>query len=332
MMFKLLVFLICSSVLISAQEQKPQLTVYTYDSFTAPWGAASKVKEAFEKECNCTLQFVSASSAIGALRKIQLEGRQTKADLILGLDSSTMEMAKKTGLFATHDLNLSRLDLPVAYGDDTFVPYDYSYFALVYNAKRLKKVPHSFDAILSMPKEIKIIIEDPRSATPGMGLLLWVKSRYGDQAGNFWKDLSAHILTITKGWSQAYTLFLKDEADMVLSYTTSPAYHQYEENRTDIKAAIFDAGHYGQIEVAARLKNSKHPKLAKSFLSFLISPEFAQIIPTANWAYPVVPPPKALPKVYDELPKPKRMILMDPKKVEANRKSYIQEWLNALRQ
>ena len=32
-------------------------------------------------------------------------------------------------------------------------------------------------------------------------------------------------MTVTKGWSEAYGLFLEGEADMVLSYTTSPAYH-----------------------------------------------------------------------------------------------------------
>jgi thiamine transport system substrate-binding protein len=311
---------------------KPVLTVYTYDSFTAPWGAAAKVKEVFEKECNCTLHFVSASSAIGALRKIQLEGVQSSADILLGLDTSTMEMAKKTALFAPHDLNLSSVSLPVTYKDETFVPYDYSYFAFVYDRHRLTEVPYSFEALAKLPDRYKIIIQDPRSATPGMGLLLWIKSVYGDKAGSYWHRLSPHILTITKGWSEAYNLFLKGEADMVLSYTTSPAYHQYEENRTDIQAALFDEGHYGQIEVAAMLKRTHHPKLARQFLQFLLSDRFAAIITMTNWSYPVVTPPQGLPEVFQHLPRPKKMLLMDPKEVEDHRKVYIREWLDAIRQ
>jgi len=308
------------------------LTVYTYDSFTAPWGAAAKVKAAFEKEHNATLKFVSASSAIGALRKIQLEGAQTKADILLGLDTSTMEMAKKTGLFVPHDLNLSGISLPVSYSDETFVPYDYSYFAFVYDSDNVKNPPNSFEALADMPKDFKIIIQDPRSATPGMGLLLWIKTVYGDRAGTYWQRLSPHILTITKGWSEAYTLFLKGEADMVLSYTTSPAYHQHEENRTDIKAALFKEGHYGQIEVAAMLKRTKHPELAKAFLDFLLSEKFAEIIPTTNWSYPVRKPASGVPNVFETLPRPKQMLLMDPKQVEAYRKAYLREWLRAIGQ
>ena len=164
-----------------------------------------------------------------------------------------------------HELDTSKLDLPVPYSDDTFVPFDYSYFAFVYNSDRVKNVPDSFEALASMPKDFKIVMQDPRSSTTGLGLLLWVKSVYGDKAGEYWKRLAPYILTITKGWSEAYGLFLKDEADMVLSYTTSPAYHMVEENRTNIKAATFTEGHYGQIEVAAILKSTKQKDLTKVF-------------------------------------------------------------------
>jgi len=319
------------SVTSFASDTKPILTIYTYDSFTASWGAGPKIKKAFEKECNCTLRFVSTSSSIGALRKIQLEGRKTKADILLGLDTSIAQMAKHTGFFIPHKLNTSGLDVPMAYDDDTFVPFDYSYFAFVYDADTLKKVPDSFEALVSMPKEFKIVIQDPRSSTSGLGLLLWIKMIYGDKAGEYWKRLAPHILTITKGWSESYGLFLKGEADMVLSYTTSPAYHIIEDHRTDIKAAAFREGHYGQIEVAAVLKSSEHKALAKEFLSFMLSPEFADIIPTKNWAYPVVKGSKELPKTFKTLIQPSKMLLMDGKIVEAHRKAYINEWLDAIR-
>ena len=319
-------FLLLTLTLFSTE--KPTLTIYTYDAFAASWGPAPKIKKAFEKEHNCTLKFVGISSSIGALRKIQLEVKRTKADVLLGLDTSIAQVAKKTGLFVPHELNTSKLDLPAPYNDNTFAPFDYSFFAFVYNTERLKKVPDSFEALALMPKEFKIVIQDPRSSTAGLGLLLWVKSIYGDKAGEYWERLAPHILTVTKGWSEAYGLFLKGEADMVLSYTTSPAYHIIDENRTDIKAAAFKEGHYGQIEVAAILKSSKHQALAKQFLAFLHTQTFADIIPTANWAYPVVK--SALPKAYETLVYPKEMILMDGKTVQAERKAIINEWLEAI--
>ena len=327
---QLLLLSIFLSITSMASDTKPTLTIYTYDSFTASWGAAPKIKKAFEKLHDCNVKFVGMSSSIGALRKIQLEGKNTKADILLGLDTSIAQTANKTGLFTKHDLNTSKLDLPLAYSDENFVPYDYSYFAFVYDADKLKNPPLSFEQLAAMPKNFKIVIQDPRSSTPGLGLLLWIKEIYKEKAGEYWKRLAPHILTITKGWSEAYGLFLRGEADMVLSYTTSPAYHIIEEKKTNYKTAHFRDGHYGQIEVAAVLKSSKHKELAKKFLAFMHSETFADIIPTANWAYPVVKTKKSLPTAFDTLTIPKEMLLVDGKTVAENRKAIINEWLKAL--
>ena len=313
-----------------ASDIKPILTIYAYDAFTASWGPAPKLKKAFEKEYDCTVKFVGISSSIGALRKIQLEGKNTKADILLGLDTSIAQMANKTGLFAKHDLNTSMLDLPITYSDENFVPFDYSYFAFVYDADKVKDPPLSFEQLAAMPEDFKIVIQDPRSSTSGLGLLLWIKKIYGEKAGEYWKRLAPHILTITKGWSESYGLFLKGEADMVLSYTTSPAYHIIEEKKMNYKSANFKEGHYGQVEVAAILKSSKHKELAKKFLAFMHSETFANIIPTANWAYPVVKTKQGLPKEFGLLNVPSQMFLLDGKVVEANRKTYINEWLSAI--
>lgn len=45
---------------------------------------------------------------------------------------------------------------------------------------------------------------------------------YGDKAPAAWQQLAKKTVTVTKGWSEAYGLFLKGEGDLVLSYTTSP--------------------------------------------------------------------------------------------------------------
>jgi thiamine transport system substrate-binding protein len=327
-LFRYLVVLIFATTLLQAN--KPTLVVYTYDSFTASWGAGPKVKEAFEKECGCNLKFVATPSAIGTLRKIQLEGKNTKADVLLGLDTSSAGIARKTGLFVEHGIDTSNLDLPVKWSDKVFLPYDYGYFAFVYDSNKTKKIPNSFDELVNMPKDFKIIIQDPRSSTPGLGLMLWIKKVYGNKANQYWKKLAPHILTITKGWSEAYGLFLKGEADMVLSYTTSPAYHIIAEKKTNYKTANFKEGHYGQIEVLAILKSSKNKELAKKFLQFTQSETFANIIPTTNWLYPVVKTKKGLPQGFKELKIPAKMLLIDDETLEKNRKTWLNEWLNSI--
>jgi len=326
--FRFWVIFFCLGAFLYAGN-KPVLSIYTYDAFAASWGPAPKIKKIFDKLYNCNLTFIPVDSSIGALRKIQLEGEHTKADILLGLDTSSMQMAKKTGLFMPLKVDTSALILPKKWQDDTFYPFDWGYFAFVYDSKKLKNPPNSFKELANMDKNIQIVIEDPRSSTPGLGLLLWVKSIYKEKAKEYWQKLSPHILTITKGWSEAYDIFLKGEADMVLSYTTSPAYHIIAEKKTNYKYAHFKEGHYMQIEVAAILKSSPHKKLAKKFISFMLSSKFADIIPLTNWMYPVVKSSKPLPKPF--LDKPKKALLIDSKTVYKNKKEYIQEWLNAVK-
>lgn len=75
------------------------LTVYTYSSFTAEWGPGPKIKQAFEKECDCTsIWFLEDGVAI--LNRLRLEGNHSKADLVLGLDDALISEAKQSGLFA----------------------------------------------------------------------------------------------------------------------------------------------------------------------------------------------------------------------------------------
>ena len=78
------------------------LTVYTYDSFTSEWGPGPAIEIAFERECNCDLQFVGLDSSIGILGRVQIEGENSKADIVLGLDTNLTEIARETGLFVPH--------------------------------------------------------------------------------------------------------------------------------------------------------------------------------------------------------------------------------------
>src|SRR4051812_16935225 len=103
------------------------LTIYTYDSFDADYGPGPGLKAGFEKTCGCTLNFVATDSSIGALRRVQLEGAVTPADIVLGLDTSLAGEARATGLFTPHGLTLDKLSLPEPWTDPDFTPVDFGY-------------------------------------------------------------------------------------------------------------------------------------------------------------------------------------------------------------
>ena len=318
--------LLASAATLAAAET-PVLTVYTYDSFVTDWGPGPQVEAAFEATCACDLQLVGAGDGAQLLARVRLEGARTEADVVLGLDTNLTAVAAETGLFAEHGLTPA-LDIPVETADPFFVPYDWGYFAFVGNAD--DALPGSFEELAA--SDATIVIQDPRSSTPGLGLLLWVKAAYGDEAPAMWDALSDNVLTVTKGWSEAYGLFLEGEADMVLSYTTSPAYHLIAEEDASKVAASFEEGHYMQVEVAGKLAATDQPELADQFLAFMVSDAFQSIIPTTNWMYPAVTPEAGLPDGFDTLIQPDVSLLLSPEEASEVRGAALTEWLTALAQ
>lgn len=316
--------LLCAT---AATAQTPELTVYTYDSFVADWGPGPKVEAAFEETCDCDLKLVGVEDGAALLARVRLEGDRSDADIVLGLDTNLIAAAKETGLFAEHSVD-ANYDMPIEWNDPVFVPYDWGYFAFIHEAAN--DAPTSFRELADSDKTI--LIQDPRSSTPGLGLLLWVKAAYGDEAPEIWEGLSDNIVTVTKGWSEAYGLFMEGEADMVLSYTTSPAYHLIAEEDDTKAAAAFDEGHYMQVEVAGKLASTDQPELADQFLQFMVTDAFQSIIPTTNWMYPAVMPDDGLADGFDTLIKPEKSLLLPAEEAAAIREEALTEWQNALSQ
>lgn len=117
---------------------------------------------------------------------------------------------------------------------------------------------------------------------------------------------------------------------MVLSYTTSPAYHLIAEQDDTKAAAPFAEGHYLQVEVAGKLASTDQPELANSFLAFMGTDAFQSVIPTTNWMYPALTPAAGLPDGFDTLIKPEKSLLLSAADALAARDAALTEWQAAL--
>lgn len=117
---------------------------------------------------------------------------------------------------------------------------------------------------------------------------------------------------------------------MVLSYTTSPAYHMVAENTERYKALAFEEGNYLQIEVAGMTTTGVNNPLSAKFLSFMTGPGFQDVIPETNWMFPAGATDKPLNAAFGKLPEVRKTLLFSPNEVAANRKAWVDEWLGAM--
>lgn len=310
-----------------ADGHQPVLTVYAPDYFGSEWGPGPSIEAAFEAQCGCDLQYQTGD----VLPRLLLEGARTDADVVIGLNSDVTKRARDSGLLMPHGLDLSPLTLPIDWVDDTFLPFNYSHTAFIYDNTKLDGFD-SFEALLNAPDDVRVVIQDPRSSISGLALVLWVQAVYGDQSEAAWARLAPKIITVTQGWSEAYGLFTDGEADVVLSFTTSPAYHIIAEEDLTKSAAIFDEGHYFFVELAAKVAGSDQPELADQFMAFILTEEFQTLIPTTNWSFPAALPMDQWPEGFQDLPQPETVLFYSEDEAAALRGQAIEAWRAALSQ
>ena len=117
---------------------------------------------------------------------------------------------------------------------------------------------------------------------------------------------------------------------MVLSYVTSPAYHEIAEKTGRYQALSFPEGHPLQVEVAAALSGSRKLVLARKFLAFIQTSGFQDQIPQGNWMFPAAATSSPLPKEFDALVKPVKTLSIDPALLADKRAAWTAEWLDAM--
>ncbi len=263
-----------------------ELVIYTYDGITSDWGLGPKIFPKFESQCDCKVKIVAKGDVGSIVSQLIFEKNAPKADIALGIDNTFKQIVKKEELLEPHEPpNIDELDESLIENDRRFIPFDWGYLAFVYDSEEIQSPPKNLEELTSSQFSKKIIIEDARTSSPGKVFLYWVAREYGENTRDYLERLKPNLLTVTPGWSEAYNLFLQGEAPMVLSYSTSPAYHLINENTDKYKAAIFPRM-YKQIEYVGIVKNPKNRELAEQFIEFMISEEVQKEIPLGNYMYP----------------------------------------------
>jgi thiamine transport system substrate-binding protein len=268
----------------------PEIVVWTYDSFNSEWGPGPEIGKRFEEASGVRVRWVVHGDAGEMLARFLLEGVDADADVVLGLDQNMAARALGAGLLEAYKPAGADKLFPEIIFDTSYrmIPFDYSYFAVIYDSERIVQPPKSLEELCAPAYERSLILMDPRTSSPGLGFLAWTKAVYGSEWKDYWGRLAPSILTIADGWSSGYGLFTAGEAPLVLSYTTSPGYHVEYEDTERFKAALFDAGHPIQVETASLAAAGKHKESAKKFLDFMLTPAFQETIPLGNWMYPVI--------------------------------------------
>ena len=314
-------------------EEETELTIYTYDSFVSDWGPGPIVIPLFEEKYGVEVKVVSIGSSGDMIARAIAEKDNPQADILLGINDLQMYRAFSNDIlegYEPEDSDILPEDLIM---DDQWrlTPFDYGHMALIYDSEALQDPPTSFEDLKDAKWKDMVIMEDPRTSSPGLSFLLWTIAAYGEGFDEYWSSISESILTVAPSWSTAYYgMFMEGEAPMVVSYSTSPAYHLEFEETDKYQGIIFEEGGFLQIEGAGIVNGASSPNLAKKFIDFMLSEEFQQELALTQFMMPVNPDVE-LPGSYHEIVEVTDSILqLDRTLLEDNLEGWIEDWLEAI--
>jgi thiamine transport system substrate-binding protein len=313
----IIVFLCLLGVGLASCRTKPEadLRILTYDSLRADGAIGGVLFAEFQRRCQCRVHVQSAGDAGQIVARFALDKSRKRQlpHVLLGIDQNLFRSVQSD---AIEIFDLPSLIAPQTKIDPRFVPFDFGYFSFIADlpAMTSKKlaIPQSYSDLLRAELKSQFILQDPRTSSPGLGFLQSIQGAFGKSSLQFLTQLRGRWLTMPSGWDEAYGLFLKGEAPLVWSYTTSQAYHDSSsESKGRYKALMFKEGQGLQIEGAIAVRSAMssihEQKLTKMFFDLLLSPEIQKEIPLRQWMYPARTDVE-LPLEFKALPTPTKIL------------------------
>ncbi|MGQ4892439.1 MAG: thiamine ABC transporter substrate-binding protein [Candidatus Njordarchaeia archaeon] len=281
-----------------------KLVIYTYNYFFGLTGDDVGVSQIYQKifggfeqkyGVKIELRFFDGARNILLQAVTEKKAGAKTADLLIGLDSITIQEAKKEGIVEKINVseleNLTRIrdDLITSFDPELYgVPYDFGPIAFVYDTKRINITTLTFDDFISKDWDKYLVVENPLTSTTGESFLLWEIAFYEKVLNKSWKDWWENVkddIRVTSSWGEAYyDYFLNDKAGrpIVVSYLTSPVYHWQYEGTLRYKAILTTYNNrtyaWSQIQGAAIVKDSPMRSYALKFIDWLLSDEIQNLV------------------------------------------------------
>jgi thiamine transport system substrate-binding protein len=323
-----------------------KLTVMTHDSFDV----SADVVEAFQKSCNCQVQFFKAGDAGLMLNQALLSKASPLADVMYGVDNTFLSRALNGDILEPYqsplladipdDLKLDptfRMS-PVDYGD-VCLNYDKGWFT-----EHNLAPPGDLPDLTQPAYKGLTVVENPATSSPGLSFLLTTIGRFGETGSytylDYWSDLRKNDVSVAEGWEDAYygqfTYTSSGDRPIVVSYASSPVAEVYfsETPLTEAPTGVVVADNscFRQVEFVGILKGTKKQHLAQEWIDFMLGTTFQNDVPLKMFVFPANTK-ATLPEVFQRFAIVSKLpVTVDPAAIEANREAWIQAWTRTVLQ
>ncbi|RDU68956.1 Fe(3+) ABC transporter substrate-binding protein [Helicobacter cholecystus] len=290
-MKKIIAFSILSSLLFCAE-----LNIYSSRHYDADFEIIKK----FEQKTGIKVHHTQAKPQ-ELIKRMRLEGENSKADLFITADISNLTEAKNSNLLASVDSPILKEMIPSYLRDE-----DNEWFAITKRARVIvyakdrgvnPNLIRTYEDLINPNLKGKLLV---RSATAAYSktLLASIIVHHGESEAKKWaKGVLDNLASDPKGGDrdQARRVYA-GEGDFAIMNTYYIGLMKHSKNPQDVKVAnslaiIFpnqeSYGTHINVSGVAMTKSSKNRKEAQAFMEFLLSKEVQEMLTNINFEYPI---------------------------------------------
>lgn len=260
------------------------------------------IYEEFEKQTGIKVNVIQNSDVSALIKRIELEGKSTEADVFMTVGIGDLYKAKELNLLQTINSKKIMKNVPSQYRDkdNKWIGISYRARIVVYNPEKVNENELSTYEDLANKKWDKRIVTRSSSHTYNKHLIAFIISKDGEAKAKEWaKGLASNFARDPKGndrdQAKAVAKGIADIAIMNSYYMGKMAVSKDpEEKEVASKLKIFfpnqkDGGTHINISGAGLTKYSKNKENAIKFIEFLTENYAQSSFTNNNFEYPVNP-------------------------------------------
>ena len=269
-----------------------------------------KIYEEFEKQTGIKVNAVQNNDVNVLIKKMELEGKNTDADVFLTVGVGDLYRAKKLGLLQAVKSRLIEKNVPKWFRDknNNWIGISYRARIFVYNPEKISANMLSTYEDLANPKWQGKILTRSSSSSYNQHLIAFMNAKNGEKNTIMWaKGLTSNFARDPKGndRDQAKEVF-KGTGDVAImnSYYMGRMSVSKDpfENEVASKLKIFfpnqkDGGTHINLSGAGLTKYAKNKANAIKFIEFLTEKYAQKVISHENFEYPTNPKAEISPVV-----------------------------------
>lgn len=286
------------------------------------------LSQRFLKDSNTQLIWENAGSKKELIDKLAESDFYNYPDLVMGLSNTFLTELDSLDIFRElDDLYFSKVRSNNRFDKQKrFVPYQYSYLALIKKTSNPSIPPTSFGVMQKEEYFDKIIISDALSTEVGRALFNNIEGLFKFHGyAACWNRIKGSLYAITDTEEEAFNLFWEND-DKYLFQVVTKVIEGYEAGyQPTMDFTYMTEGSYKLINSTAITKRCQNNTKAEVFLLWLHKPDIQSlIVKNTNW-YPIVEVAKKSPghKIID-YPE----VVMNSKINQRVVAKYLADWLD----